>query len=266
MRTIIVKGGLGNQIYVYAFSLFLRKETGEDVRFLRRKRGRLSRIEDSELYSVFDVDIKSAGFMDRMRYKWNKLVKKKDAIAKDYRFSIDAPFFEGYWQDQKYFKDLPLDWLKFRNSALSTQNQKTIEDMEKTNSVFIHVRRGNYMNKRHFEVYGSVCTKEYYERAIGEIEKWVDNPQFFIFSNDIEWVEENLKMPNSQIITWNQAEDSHLDLYLMCHCKNAIIANSSFSYWGSKLLREKDVVVYPHKWLEPKHGCSDIIPSQWIGV
>lgn len=138
--------------------------------------------------------------------------------------------------------------------------------MEKTNSVFIHVRRGDYLKDRNIDIFGNVCTKDYYEKAFAEIESKIEDPQYFIFSNDIEWIEANFNIPNAHIVSWNQGADSYLDLYLMCHCKNAIIANSTFSYWGAYLVTDKNVVVYPKKWYNSGVEAPDIAPSNWIGL
>lgn len=266
MKTFIIKGGLGNQIFAYAFSLYCKQKLGEDVRYIRRRRGKLRSIEDTELFTVFDMDIETAGFYDRLKYKFCKTFKIGSAISKENSLSFNSSFFEGFWQDKKYYQDFPKDWIEFRPFALIDKNKDVIKDMKNSNSVFIHVRRGNYLKGRNIDIYGNVCTKEYYERAVAEINARVENPRFFIFSNDIEWIEENFDIPNSQIISWNQGSDSYLDLYLMCQCKHAIIANSTFSYWGAMLVTEKDVVVYPQKWYNSELEAPDIAPSTWIGI
>lgn len=266
MKTIILKGGLGNQIFEYAFNLYLKEQTAQNVTFLRRRRGRLSRVENTELYQVFDVDVKTAPYLRRWEYKIAKFFKRKGIIAKEHNMSLQSSFFEGYWQDLKYYETRPQNWIKFRQFALSLQNQKTIEDMRSSNSVFIHVRRGNYMSKRNYEKFGSVCSKEYYLRAIEYAQANLENPKFFIFSNDIEWIKENLPIRDSVIVSWNQDDDSYLDLYLMTHCKHAIIANSTFSYWGAYLGEKKGCVIYPQKWLEPQYEIPNILLPNWIGL
>ena len=266
MKTFIIKGGLGNQIFAYAFSLYCKQKTGEDIRYLRRRRGKLRSIEKTELCTVFDVNIKTASSADRLKYKFYKMFKIKHAIAKEESLSFSSSFFEGFWQDRIYYKDFPKDWIEFRPFALIDKNKEVIKEMKDTDSVFIHVRRGNYLKSRNVGIYGNVCTKEYYEEAIAEINKRVENPRFFIFSNDIEWIEENFNIPNSQIISWNQGSESYLDLYLMCYCKHAIIANSTFSYWGAMLVTEKSVVVYPQKWYNSGIKTPNIAPPDWVGI
>lgn len=266
MKTFIIRGGLGNQIFAYAFSLFYKQETGEDIRYLRRRRGKLKPIEKTELYSVFDVDVKSAGVFSRIQYKLCKMLKVKGSISKDESLSFTSTFFDGFWQDKRYYEEFSKNWLEFRPFALSERNEAVMRDMKNTNSVFIHVRRGDYLKERNVGIFGNVCTKEYYEKALAEINSKVENPEFFIFSNDIEWIEDNFNIPNSRIISWNQGSDSYLDLYLMSHCKHAIIANSTFSYWGAYLVTDKEVVVYPKKWYNSGIEAPDIAPSNWVGL
>lgn len=266
MKTFIIRGGLGNQIFAYAFSLFYTQETGEEARYLRRRRGKLKPIEKTELFTVFDIDVESASIFARLRYKLCKMLKIKDSISKDESLSFSSSFFDGFWQDKKYYEDFPRDWIEFRPFVLSARNQEVVDEMKTTNSVFIHVRRGDYLKERNIGIFGNVCTKEYYEKALEEINTKVENPVFFIFSNDIEWIEDNFNIPNSRVVSWNQGSDSYLDLYLMCQCKHAIIANSTFSYWGAYLVTEKDVVVYPKKWYNSGIEAPDIAPINWIGL
>ena len=92
----------------------------------------------------------------------------------------------------------------------------------------------------------------------------VDNPRFFIFSDDIQWTKENIKVDNPIYIDWNINERSPLDLYLMSECKYSIIANSTFSYWGAMLGNKKALVVYPARWINPPFEVGDLFPENWM--
>lgn len=267
MKTIIVRGGLGNQIFEYAFSLYLVSQTNSPVRYLRRKRGRLKPVEAMELPWVFDINIETQGWVGKNKYKFFKFFDKKK-ISKESNFSLENNFFDDTWQNLKYYKDLPSNWIKFRNFDLNDKNKNIIREIETVNSIAIHIRRGNYLNDRNIGIYGGICTEEYYRKAIEIINQQIDNPVFFIFSNDIDWVKENFKNDNIRIISWNQDADSYLDMYVMSKCKSCIIANSTFSYWSAYLERPKDIVIYPKTWFNPQsnYKVPDIFPESWIGI
>jgi len=163
------------------------------------------------------------------------------------------------------------------------ENLKIKLKIENTNSVSIHVRRGDYLNSIEFK---DICTINYYGNAIKYIENKVKNPVFFIFSNDIEWCKKNLKIVgDSYYITWNNKKENNFrDMQLMSLCKNNIIANSSFSWWAALLnTNENKIVIAPKKWTnnyierekiinkikvklfgERRNSYEEMIPSSWI--
>ena len=134
-----------------------------------------------------------------------------------------------------------------------------------TQSVSLHIRRGDYLDPENLERYGGICTIEYYMKGISIIKNYFERPSFFIFSNDMEWVKENMDIPNPVYIDINKGKDSYMDMYLMSRCKANIIANSSFSYWGAMLnINPSPLVVYPQKWFN--NYTPDIFPQSWIGI
>ena len=267
MKTIIVRGGLGNQIFEYAFSLYLKEKTNSPIKYLRRKRGKLRPVEAMELPWVFDINIETQGWIEKNKYKFYKHFDKKK-ITTENNFSLENNFFDDSWQNLKFFKDFPANWIRFRKFDLSDKNNEIIAEIESKNSVAIHIRRGNYLNKRNIGLYGDVCTKEYYQKAMELVEKQIPDPTYFICSNDIEWVQENFNLKNARIISWNQGGDSYLDMYLMSKCDACIIANSTFSYWSAYLEKPKKIVVYPKVWFNPQAqvGVPDIFPETWVGI
>lgn len=138
--------------------------------------------------------------------------------------------------------------------------------MKKTESVFLHVRRGDYLSPRYKKLFEGCCGLDYYETAIAYIKKQVANPKFFVFSDDIEWTKKNIPLDNPSYIDWNHGEDSPYDMYLMSHCKYAIIANSTFSYWGARLGRKKTIITYPSKWYNPPLTVSNMFPKEWVKI
>lgn len=178
-------------------------------------------------------------------------------------------YLKGYWQSSRYFKDVEQamrDRFAFR-SFLSDRNREIAQEIGTVNSVSLHVRRGDYAdNFMNFFKIG-LCPLSYYETAIQYVAGRVENPIFFIFSDDIDWVRENLKIKGDVcFIDHNRGIESYNDLHLMCLCKHHIIANSSFSWWGAWLNPNKEkIVIAPQRWFASYFiNTKDVIPDGWI--
>ena len=122
--------------------------------------------------------------------------------------------------------------------------------IHQTHSVSIHVRRGDYLSETNQKIYGRICTLDYYKKAIRYFEEKYEDVTFFVFSNDLEWAKENLEMKKSCFVDCNTEETAIYDMYLMSECRDNIIANSSFSWWGAWMnSHEEKEVIAPSKWL-----------------
>lgn len=120
--------------------------------------------------------------------------------------------------------------------------------MSRENSVSVHIRRGDYLLRKHSKIHG-LCSLEYYLQAIQFIKSKSKDPVFYFFSDDIPWARENFCNPSYKFVDCNSGSNSCLDLYLMSQCKHNIIANSTFSWWGAWLNRNKEkIVVAPSVW------------------
>lgn len=174
----------------------------------------------------------------------------------------------GYFQSEKYFKD-------YRDIIINYFSLKPeIEDTIFTkygsilnNSCSVHIRRGDYLGQQNLH---PVQTIEYYNNAIQKIYdndlNNIKDVNFLVFSDDINWCKNNIKLPNIHYIENNL---DIIDLYLMSKCDNNIIANSSFSWWGAWLNRNKNKkVIAPKKWFGQSlnHNTSDLIPDEWIKI
>lgn len=177
--------------------------------------------------------------------------------------------FYGYWQCEDFFKNFKNEIIKsfsFDTSLLSNETLRFKAKIEASNSISIHIRRGDYLTEKNIKMYGGICNSQYYNRAVHKMIKEVENPTFFVFSNDMEWVKKNLDIPNSIYVNCNSGSDSWQDLYLMTCCKHNIIANSSFSWWGAWLNQnENKVVISPSRFMNIGDN-RDLIPSSWIKI
>lgn len=133
------------------------------------------------------------------------------------------------------------------------------------NSVSIHIRRGDYLSPWNKGL-GDVCDAAYLERAIAYIRSRVDNPHFYVFSDDKDWVKENMAGDDVTIVDHNCGTDSWQDMYLMSQCKHQILANSSFSWWSAFLnANEGKIIVAPSRWWAPFEH-DDVVPDSWIRI
>lgn len=160
----------------------------------------------------------------------------------------------GNWQNEDYFRDscyIIRDAFQFPDT-LSPRTARLMDSLKSmSNSVSIHVRRGDYLSPQFCKYYVGVCTDEYYIKAIETICAKIESPRFVVFSDDIAWSMENFPLQsNAIVVDWNQGEDSWQDMLLMSCCKHHIIANSSFSWWGAWLgdLQGKTITVCPKRW------------------
>lgn len=168
-------------------------------------------------------------------------------------------YFDGYWFSLQYFKDL--DSTIRAEFSLQTPLSPTNANLKAhilntQDSVFLHIRRGDYL--QYSEHYASLCEGKYYEGAIRLIKSKLTKPHIFIFSNDIAWCErEFLGILNDECkegvefeFMTNNGEDSAVqEMELMRSCQNAIIANSTFSWWASYLIEHpRKIVVMPNRY------------------
>ncbi|MBS1565210.1 MAG: alpha-1,2-fucosyltransferase, partial [Bacteroidetes bacterium] len=148
----------------------------------------------------------------------------------------------------------------------SLANKAVLERVEKTNAVSLHIRRGDYVTVAHTNQLHGTCSIDYYQRAAELIADVSPDPVFYIFSDDIAWVRENLQLPFPIVfVEGNDEAHAYEDMRLMSRCRHHILANSSFSWWGAWLNGRPDkIVVAPQKWMNndsivPK----DLIPVSW---
>jgi Glycosyl transferase family 11 len=198
------------------------------------------------------------------RYKDHVYEEKTHTFNKDI-FLIENKYLSGYWQNEKYFSDYISTIkkeLKFKPFSISPSNKTILSKVKETNSVAIHIRRGDYINNANF----SNDLLDYYQKAIKDIKIKVDNPQFFIFSDDIDYCKDNLNLENAYFIDWNTGENSFIDMYLMSQCKNNIIANSTFSWWAAYLNNWEQKVIYcPKNWFLNKNTEINEVKN-WIKI
>ena len=189
-------------------------------------------------------------------------------------------YLSGYWQSEKYFSTVvPMIRNQFSpKTPLDGVNIALQEKLKSQNSVAVHVRRGDYATTASYNSFFGTLPMKYYEDAIRLMNQKVGDPVFYFFSDDPAWCKATFSTMRAQYIDHNQGEDAYKDLLLMSACSHAIIANSTFSWWGAWLNGNSGkVVIAPKHWFttnyltrkEPVYASrlyntKDLIPESWI--
>ena len=132
-----------------------------------------------------------------------------------------------------------------------------MEEIKASNSVSLHLRRGDYLTPENQAMFGGICTKEYYENAVHFIKERVEHPVFYIFSDDPSYAANEYRGKEFKIVDLNKGSSSFYDMYLMSQCKHNICANSTFSFWGARLnCNPEKLMIRPLKqkncdWYQP---------------
>jgi len=283
MIIVNLYGGLGNQLFQYAAGRQLAEKNETVLKFDIDNFKRDKRRQYGLHHFNINENFCTAADKEIINGKtvWRKLLNKTGlsshkAIYTEQSLSFDKNIFEsgdntyldGYWQSEKYFK--PVEKIirtECRVRELPSAINKNLADKIKSvNAVSIHVRRGDFVTNKEINAYHGVCDIDYYHRAIKLLTTELNDPYFFIFSDDIEWTKNNLSINNYPVeyIDHNISAE-YEDLRLMYLCKHNITANSSFSWWGAWLndFTGKKIIA-PKKWFQPPVINKDIIPEGWI--
>ena len=275
MKIVKYIGGLGNQMFIYAFSVALRETFRQEI--LVDTHYYKSRIFHNglEIERIFGIHLTEAKLSDKLKMSWyfpnywidyhllGKLPARKNTVRElpgqkvNFELLGDSSdkFYDGYWQSYQYFdscRDVILKEFTFPKISMEDKLNFELNERLKNeeNSVGIHIRRGDYLKNWK---YRGLCGIDYYQKAIAYILEHIKSPKFFLFSDDIDWVKENisplLKGYDVTFVNWNHSINSYKDMQLMAMCKNLIIANSSFSWWAAYLNQNNPIVVAPEKWI-----------------
>lgn len=277
MNIIRMTGGMGNQMFQYALYLKLCS-LGREVKFDDISEYDRPGVRPIMLWA-FDIDYPRAGkdeineitdgFMKLSHRVRRKLFGRKSkeyyesSCNYDEQVLVREPaYLTGYFQSEKYFKDIEgevRDAFTFSKKIWEGLDGKAKERLEEylkgiegAVSVAVHIRRGDYLEKD--EIYGGICTEEYYKKAIAYFEEREAEAVFFLFSNEPAWVKKWIQDNYGSsgrfvVVEGNMESAGYLDMFLMSKCRHYIIANSSFSWWGAWLGRGEDKrIIAPSEW------------------
>ncbi|WP_338874062.1 alpha-1,2-fucosyltransferase [Spirosoma sp. SC4-14] len=283
-----IAGGLGNQLFQYALgrSLALKNNTSLyfDLSYYQHEYA-TDTVRKFKL-SPFNIDYR---LLDTSPFLYiskatkllpNRTLKPFFYFLEEKHFHVDpivlasrASFIilDGGWQSEQYFNDcadIIRKELTFRRKtgALFERYEAAIAKAEIP--ISLHIRRGDYVSHPDFSQSFGFIGLDYYKAAIAQLTAQFSKATFFVFSDDPDWVQQNLKLDYPHDFVVNTGADADLaDLQLMSFCHHHIIANSSFSWWGAWLNPKQDkIVVAPARWFKnkPNWDTKDLIPANWI--
>ena len=255
--TVYIHGGFGNQMFQIATGIYYCLEHNMELKLLLNKNNKRNYYWTSlfEIFNTYTVDD-----CDKV-IEYNEPSFSYSKIPKfDYNVLI-----KGYFQSSKYFhsiKGVFKRMIQFPNNIRDNITSIYGDNIFNTNNVFIHSRRGDYIDTAE---YHGLLNDTYYEDAIRTIKNTVKNPVFLLISDDSEyWINSSL-LKNEKYIIFNGSEIE--TLYCMIQCKYCIIANSTFSWWGA-YLGNPELVIAPKQWFGPMgpKDIHDIYEPSWIQI
>jgi len=290
---IVIKlwGGMGNQLFQYAFGFVLSKIKGEDLKFdisfyLNQpkyvgKRAVISNLEFPNL--GIDTSYERTPLVSALENRYlNHIIRYSKGldcviagqhilIEKLYKYYDDIPYkknvvnyYDGYWQSEKYFKTYRNDIIELftPEKTITDRSESWRKSLDSDCCVAVHIRRGDYVRKGDENMSQGI---EYYLTAMEYMRKHYEKPLFCVFSDDIEWCKEQFAKYSDIIYVENQCKNGDLvDLYSMSLCEHGIMSISTFSWWGNWLRKNSSnsVVIYP----DGKYFNKYFMPESWHNI
>ena len=287
MVVIKLSGGIGNQLFQYAFGRSISLKYDINVEFDIF-------FYNSNFNNVTKRELQLQKFNTQLTYfNSNKFIKyiylnnnipskiKRIIYHPNYKYINESNFsdslfhckriyyFDGYWQSEIFFNSyskILRDELTF-NLDYTTDELRLINSIKSNNSISLHIRRGDYITNKKAFLHHGICSLEYYENAIQFFKNKFSNCKFYIFSDDINWAKMNLSIANDAIfINLNLNFKDLKELRLMSYCSNHIISNSSYSWWGAWLNPSTSkIVIRPSPWFTLNKKIDSVIcPPNWL--
>lgn len=290
-----LSGGLGNQMFQYAAAIAVARKINCNCKIDLGWFEENSLHNGFELADIFELGIEVSNNIDKKKalgFSWiifeilgSKVLSPKisfilkylslkeesfDSFIKEKFIKKTNVYMVGYWQSEEYFLESSNIIRSIFNFDVEhdffTQRYKD-EILNSSQSVSLHIRRGDYVSDKKSNDLLGTCSVEYYKNAIKTIETTLtEQPSYFIFSDDLAWAKDQFFfLENVVFVSGNEGRKSFLDMYLMSLCKHHVIANSSFSWWGAWLSNTPNqIVCAPSPWFDINQSIKKIYPPHWI--
>lgn len=296
MILVRLMGGLGNQMFQYAFGRYLSVKNNTklklDLTLLDSREG--VGVKRDYALDIFNIKPEFATSFEVKKYNGvtdSNIVER--ALFKIYRFvnpvnlviqkgnNFEKRFLNikpntcvvGRWQSYKFFEQISdiIDLeLRFKN-LLPHSLSNLVKEIQASNSISVHIRRTDYVSNSFYANSIGPLPIDYYSKAVQKINTLVAFPSYYVFSDDIEWCREHLDFLPKDTIYVNSSKfinSTEIDLHMMSLCNHHIISNSTFSWWGAWLNKSNEgIVIAPLKWANLlDYNPADIVPDNWIRI
>ena len=264
-----IEGGLGNQLFQYAFARHMSIIHNTELKL------DISVYDEYKIhkYGLLNFNIIENFFSDDEMSRLLYVKERNFHFDSDFRNITNNSYLNGYWQSEKYFQDISGILRKefLLKPPMSDKDRIFSELISTSNSVSIHIRRGDYLPGTYNDQVSDCLSLGYYKNAVDMLKGKVINPIFFVFSDDMDWVEKNLKIEQQVFfVHHNSSDTNYQDLRLMSLCKHNIIANSSFSWWAAWLnSNPTKEICSPSNWFNENArnlDSKDIVPKKWTSI
>lgn len=278
-----IRGGLGNQMFQYAFGLYLAKrnrtELVLDCSVMSEDPMRTYMLDRWKIDAVMATEDQRRLFPRRYGGRgWSNLWRGRAPLkcVRERPFGFQPKYLAcgthvylvGYWQSEQFFPHLREQLQAHFQPAdsISQDSVETARRMERGPSVSLHVRRGDYVLQPHTRKVHGVCPPGYYRACVEALLERFENLHCYVFSDDHPWCKEHLRFPCPMThVDHNNPAEPHEDIWLMTRCRHHVVANSTFSWWGAWLRRDLSGEVYaPGQWfLDARKDSRAIVPTSW---
>lgn len=281
MIYVCITHGLGNQFFQFAMGYSLSKREGQplvlDTSWFKYNSDRNFMLNGTYATDICMVDEDTGLFntKDRQAFYSTDNQRKGSGFITDMSNNVSKDEFSGHYDNyylRGYFQS-PIFFDNYRIELLSLFKIKHIKhpkfsnymkSIKEKNSVAVHIRRGDYVTESVLRPFGNhyLLDMEYYRIALDYMNHMVENPYYFVFTDSKEWVERSIELPcNSEVVVIFDENADLLEFELMKNCKNAITANSTFSWWAAWLNNNiKKIIITPKK----RYGPENMIPLEWV--
>lgn len=287
MIIVELRGGLGNQLFQFAYGFHLanKRKTRlllDTSHFINHplRNFELDKLGLSK-YVGNQEEIKAIKKYVDPRRLHNKICNLvlpyyRHSLVRERAYHFDPNllkvrknvYLSGFWQSEKYFSDDAERLLEAIRFEQVNHLAPIKEQIVSSHSVGVHIRRGDYASDPQVKALHGLVPMEYYERAIEFLRNEIPDLSIFVVTDDPAWVTDNFKVGSFEVLSGKHTRDSVDDLYLFSLCQYNVTANSSFSWWGAWLNQNKNKkVICPKNWFAAyadKFDTKDLIPDSWI--
>lgn len=244
MVTIKLMGGLGNQMFQYAYGRYLSIKNNEELKL------------DTTFYLPGNQDLQLVREYDLHIFK----------NIKSYLTVNSREYIEGYFQRYDYVTEIRNTLLNDFEIVLDGEYSEVSKEINDVNSICLNVRRGDYVNFSRSADFHGFIGNEYFDKVISELKQEVKDPYFFVFSDDIDWCINNIKTGFPTKFMTKKYHGSKYSAYLklMSQCKHFILPNSTFGWWAAWMSNYENKIIYaPKRWFLSSAEPDGLIPNHW---